>query len=172
METDTAARLSALPAGLTLRRAAPDDFSAVRAVLARCGLYTTSVTPEGSTYWLAESGGEVLGCIGLEHGEGASLLRSAAVVPEARSLGVGRQLAEAVVAAATARGDRTLFLFSSDAGEYWQRFGFVPSAAAAVEAALPQAPQVRSGMCKGWIHEEQVWSLDLSPPSGAPGGPA
>lgn len=168
METDLAPGLSPAEADrLTLRRAGSEDFAAVLAVLTRCGMYTSSVTPEGSTYWLAEAGGGAVGCVGLEHGQGASLLRSAAVLPEARSLGVGRRLAETALEAAARRGDRSLFLFSSDAGEFWQRFGFVPSTAAEVEAALPDVPQVRSGMCKGWIHGEQAWILRLSP-----GGPA
>ena len=160
METDLAPGLSVTRG---VRLAAPNEISTVLAVLTRCGMHTSSVTPEGSTYWLAEAGGGAVGCVGLEHGQGASLLRSAAVLPEARSLGIGRRLAETVLEAAARRGDRSLFLFSSDAGEFWQRFGFVPSTAAEVEAALPDVPQVRSGMCKGWIHGEQAWILRLSP---------
>lgn len=142
---------------LRLRQAAPADFPLIVSLLESAGLYTSSVTPQGSTYWLAEVGGQPGGCIGLEHGEGASLIRSTAVRPEFRSRGVGRALVNAALGHAQARGDAAVYLFSSDAGDYWQRFGFVPSTVAEIHAALPDVPQVRSGMCTGWIHEELVW---------------
>lgn len=37
-----------------LRQAAPADFPLILDLLTRCGLHTSSVTPEGSTYWIAE----------------------------------------------------------------------------------------------------------------------
>lgn len=146
---------------IRLLQAGPDDFSTITALLEACGLYTTSVTPEGSTYWMAFLDGHPGGCIGLEHGQGASLIRSTAVLPAFRGHGLGRALVVSALTQASLRGDRVVYLFSSEAGEYWQRFGFIPGTAAEVEAALPEAPQVRSGMCKGWIHEEQVWKREL-----------
>lgn len=146
---------------IRLLQAVPDDFSTITALLEACGLYTTSVTPEGSTYWIAFLDGNPAGCIGLEHGPGASLIRSTAVLPQFRGHGLGRALVVSALTQASLRGDRAVYLFSSEAGDYWKRFGFVPSTAAEVEAALPEAPQVRSGMCKGWIHEEQVWKREL-----------
>lgn len=146
---------------IRLLQAVPDDFSTITALLEACGLYTTSVTPEGSTYWIAFLDGQPGGCIGLEHGRGASLIRSTAVLPEFRSHGLGRALVVSALTQASLRGDRAVYLFSSEAGDYWKRYGFTPSTAAEVEAALPEAPQVRSGMCKGWIHEEQVWKREL-----------
>lgn len=140
-----------------LRQAVPADFPTIVELLTRCGLHTSSVTPEGSTYWVADLNGVPSGCIGLEHGEGASLIRSTAVLPEARSQGLGRALVASALTYASLRGDRTVYLFSQEAGDYWRRFGFVPASADELAAALPQAPQVRSGVCKGWIHDEQAW---------------
>lgn len=153
-----------------LRQAAPADFPLILDLLTRCGLHTSSVTPEGSTYWVAELDGVPGGCIGLEHGEGASLIRSAAVVPEVRGQGLGRALAESALTYALLRGDRTVYLFSQEAGNYWRRFGFVPVSAEELAAALPNVPQVKSGLLRGWIAHEQAWKRALNVPEGAADG--
>ncbi|ALW87622.1 GNAT family N-acetyltransferase [Deinococcus actinosclerus] len=147
-----------------LRQAAPADLPTVLDLLTRCGLHTASVELEAGTYWIAELDGVPGGCIGLEHGQGVSLIRSTAVVPEARSQGLGRALVRSALTHASLRGDRTVFLFSSEAGDYWTRFGFGPSSAAEIAGALPDVPQVKSGLSKGWIDEELVWRLDLPQP--------
>ena len=151
---------------IRLLQAAPEDFDTIKALLTQAGLYTSSVTPEGATYWIAQLDGVAGGCIGLEHGQGVSLIRSTAVLPEFRGHGLGRALVLSALTHASLRGDHTVYLFSSEAGDYWKRYGFVPSTAAEVEAALPDAPQVRSGVLRGWIHEEQVWKR-LLPQAGA-----
>ena len=145
-----------------LRQAAPEDFPTVLGLLAGCGLHTASVTPEGSTYWIADLNGVPGGCIGLEHGDGVSLIRSTAVLPQARSQGLGRALVLSALTHASLRGDRGVYLFSQEAGDYWARFGFVPVGADEVSAALPDTPQVRSGVLKGWIHDEQAWKRELN----------
>ncbi|MEW6422650.1 MAG: GNAT family N-acetyltransferase [Deinococcota bacterium] len=149
---------------VNLRQAAPADFPLILDLLTRCGLHTSSVTPEGSTYWIAELDGVPGGCIGLEHGEGASLIRSTAVLPDARGQGLGHALVQSALTQATLRGDRTVYLFSQEAGDYWRRFGFVPVGAEEIRAALPHAPQVRSGVLKGWIAHEQAWQRKLNVP--------
>ena len=147
---------------LSIRRAGPDDLETVRMLADTAGLYTSSLTFEGCTYWLATQHGETVGCIGLEHGDGASLLRSAAVLPDVQGHGIGGRLAQVALNAARGRGDRAVYLFSSHAGPYWQRLGFVSVPTAEVSAALPGTPQVNSGECRGWIHGELAWKLDFS----------
>ncbi|THF85268.1 GNAT family N-acetyltransferase [Deinococcus sp. KSM4-11] len=147
-----------------LREALPGDFDTIRDLLTRCGLTTGSVTPDGCTYWIADLDGVPGGCIGLEHGPGVSLIRSTAVVPEARSQGLGRALVTSALTQASLLGNHTVYLFSEEAGEYWRRFGFEPTAPGEIIGALPDAPQVRSGLTKGWIHAEQAWKYVL--PSG------
>lgn len=148
---------------IRLIQAGPEDFGTVKALLEQAELHTSSVTPEGSTYWIAFLDGQPGGCIGLEHGEGASLIRSTAVLPEFRSEGLGRALVLSALTQASLRGDHTVYLFSSEAGDYWGRFGFVPATGEELGAALPQAPQVRSGQCRGWIRDEQAWKRPLAP---------
>ncbi len=149
------------PHHLTIRRAEFADLEIIRDLIAAVGLSTErnaiTATLDGCTYWIADLNGLPAGCIGLEHGEGVSLLRSASVLPQARRQGLGRALAISALTYASLRGDRALYLFSSDAGPFWQPFGFVSVDAAEVSAALPTAPQVRSGQDRGWIHHEQAW---------------
>ena len=145
-----------------LRPAGPDDLNTVKALVESLSLGASSLTFEGCTYWLAVQKGRTVGCIGLEHGEGASLLRSACVHPDRQGQGVGGRLAKAALDAARGRGDRTVYLFSSHAGGYWQRLGFVQVPVAELSAALPGTPQVKSGECRGWIHDETAWKLDWS----------
>lgn len=152
--------------GSQLRPATPSDLPAIHALILETGLSSDpaliTATLEGSSYWVAVQGGEVVGCVGLEHGEDASLLRSAAVRPDAQGHGIGGQLTETALEAARSRGDRAVYLFSSHAGKYWQRLGFVQVPTAELGTALPGTPQVRSGECLGWIHEETAWKLDFS----------
>jgi N-acetylglutamate synthase-like GNAT family acetyltransferase len=118
-------------------------------------------TFDGSSYWVAKQGGTIVGCIGLEHGVGVSLLRSAAVHPDVQGQGIGDLLARTAISASRARGDLAIYLFSTEAGEYWQRYGFTEVAVPTLAAALPNSPQVRSGIDRGWIVDEQAWRLTL-----------
>ena len=156
---------------IKLRQATtPADLETIRDLILLEGLSSVrahiTATLDGCTYWIAELDGKPGGCIGLEHGQGVSLIRSTAVLPEFRGHGLGRALVLSALTHASLRGDHTVYLFSSEAGDYWKRYGFVPSTAAEVEAALPEAPQVRSGVLRGWIYEEQVWKR-LLPQAGA-----
>ena len=155
---------------ITIRQAQLSDLDTIRDLILAVGLSTernaVTATLDGCTYWIADLNGMPAGCIGLEHGEptqagGVSLLRSASVLPDSRRQGLGRALAMSALTYASLRGDRVIYLFSSDAGPFWQQFGFVPVDAAEVSAALPGAPQVLSGECRGWIHSEQAWKRQV-----------
>ncbi|WP_424950953.1 GNAT family N-acetyltransferase [Deinococcus sp.] len=158
--------LKAAAQALSIRPAVDGDLPAIHALILETGLSTgaalIAATLEQSSYWLALQQGNTVGCIGLEHGEGASLLRSACVHPDRQSQGIGGQLANTALDAARSRGDRAVHLFSSQAGAYWARLGFVPVPVAELSRALPDVPQVQSGRVRGWIHSETAWKLDLS----------
>ena len=149
-----------------IRPAGADDLPAIHDLILQTGLSNDrakiTATLEGCSYWVAARNGELIGCIGLEHGNGASLLRSACVAMEQQGRGIGAGLAETALGAARGRGERAVYLFSSHAGAYWQRLGFVQVPVSELISALPDTPQVRSGECRGWIHSETAWRLDLS----------
>ena len=159
--------MTAIHTPARLRRATPSDLDTIRDLILAVGLSrergVITATLKGCTCWVAEVDGLPVGCIGLEHGPGASLLRSACVLPEARGQGLGQALTDAALAHARLCGDERVYLFSSGAGPFWQRLGFVAVDPATVSAALPGTPQVRGGECRGWIHAELAWGLDLHP---------
>jgi N-acetylglutamate synthase-like GNAT family acetyltransferase len=141
----------------TIREAHRGDGPALAALLTACGLSTHAILWPGTRYWLAEgAAGAVEGAVGLELGAEAVLLRSAAVLPERRGAGIGAALTRAAIAAA---GDAAVYLFSTGAGPYWQRLGFVEVPVDELVAALPDAPQVRHYAERGWLPDEVAWVL-------------
>ncbi|WP_407540744.1 GNAT family N-acetyltransferase [Deinococcus radiomollis] len=123
-----------------IRAATPADYRAVLKVMQDAGLDTDGVMVLGTTYWLMEKDGEAVGAIGLEHGDGVSLLRGAAVSPTVRGQGLGRALVMSAVTHAQLRGDKSLYMFST--GGDWESFGFTQIPLAIVMSDIPDAPQV------------------------------
>ena len=122
---------------LNIRPARPADLPVILSLLEGAGLYTSSVTMQAEvTYLLAlDDGGQPLGVIGMEHGQGASLLRSFAVRQDARGRGYSRAMLDAAYAVLRGRGDRDIYLFSADEGGYWVHQGYRGSAAAGHRSA-------------------------------------
>jgi N-acetylglutamate synthase-like GNAT family acetyltransferase len=150
----------------SIRRANAEDFESICDLVVALGLISErsriTNTFDGSSYWVAVSDiGSIVGCVGLEHGKQASLLRSAAVFPASQGMGVGRALSVAAIESARDQGDLALYLFSTDAGPYWQKFGFVEVPVDELVRALPTVPQVRSGIERGWLAEEVAWRFAL-----------
>lgn len=125
-----------------IRLATPQDQGAVARVMQEAGLETGAALESGTTYWVALRGGQPVGAIGLEHGDGASLLRGAAVLPEVRGSGLGRRLVMSAIEYAQGRGDRAVYMFSK--GGDWGTFGFQQVPLAVVMDELPDTPQIRA----------------------------
>ncbi|GAA5513183.1 hypothetical protein Dcar01_01909 [Deinococcus carri] len=125
-----------------IRLAGPQDKDTVTRVFHDAGLDTEEALAPSTTYWVMERGGQPVGAIGLEHGDGASLLRGAAIVPSARGGGLGRRLVMSAVNYAQGRGDRAIYMFSR--GGDWGNFGFQQVPLAVVMGELPDAPQIRA----------------------------
>lgn len=150
---------------ISIREAGSGDLLQLRALLAEVGLSTTDLLAEGTRYWLAEAAqGGPLGVIGLEPGQQAVLLRSAAVSPSCQGQGLGAALVQHACEAAAAAGHRYVYLFSTDAGSYWQRHDFREVPVPELVAVLPLAPQVQEYERLGWLPTEVAWRRDLSAP--------
>ncbi|WP_221090219.1 GNAT family N-acetyltransferase [Deinococcus aquaedulcis] len=142
-----------------IRLASPTDKDTVCRVFHEAGLDTDAALAEGTTYWVMERGGQPVGAIGLEHGHGASLLRGAAVLPEARGGGLGRRLIMSALEYAQGRGDRTLYLFSK--GGDWSNFGFQQVPLAVVMGDIPDAPQIQAYRARGERPGGTTWMRTL-----------
>ncbi|KEF34790.1 MULTISPECIES: GNAT family N-acetyltransferase [Deinococcus] len=142
-----------------IRLAQPQDKDTVCRIFHEAGLDTEEALAPGTTYWVMERGGQPVGAIGLEHGEGASLLRGAAVLPSAQGQGLGRRLVMSAVEYARARGDRAIYLFSK--GGDWQSFGFTQVPLAVVLGDVPDTPQVRAYRARGERPGGSTWMRPL-----------
>ena len=93
-------------------------------------------------FWVARSGGRVVGCIGLLRLEGEDYeLRRMYVDPAFRGLGLAQRLLDVLLAWASARGVRALFLETNEqwtaAHRIYERNGFVAVDRAALPASFP-----------------------------------
>jgi amino-acid N-acetyltransferase len=114
-----------MDASLDLRQAGADDLQKVADLLRACGLPDDDVAdhlvPGFVTAW-RETG--MVGVCGIEVHPPRGLLRSLAVAPVARGGGVGRLLVKNRLAWARSAGLDALFLLTTDADRYFERFGF------------------------------------------------
>lgn len=111
--------------------------------------------PDTDRAWVAELGGQKVGAILCVHAdEETARLRTLLVEPKARGKGVGGTLVDAVIRHATAKGYRTLTLYTNDnlhgARRLYERAGFT----------LTEAQPERA---YGHEHIAQTWSLTLTP---------
>ncbi|ACO44878.1 GNAT family N-acetyltransferase [Deinococcus deserti] len=143
-----------------IRLATPNDKDTVCRVFREAGLDTDAALADGTTYWVMERGGQPVGSIGLEHGDGVSLLRGAAVLPETRGGGLGRRLVMSALEYAQARGDRAIYMFSK--GGDWSSFGFQQVPLAVVMGDIPDAPQVQAYKARGERPGGTTWMRKLS----------
>jgi putative acetyltransferase len=90
--------------------------------------------PPGGAFLLAVEGGVNLGCVGLRRlGDGAAEMKRLYAVPAARSKGVGRRLAEGIVAAGRELGYARIVLDTlptmKEAQGLYASLGFRPTSA-------------------------------------------
>jgi len=101
--------------------------------------------------------------IGVESKIDAALIRSLYVSESMRGRGIGGALVAAARKAAHTRGARHLYLFSTDAGRFFARFGFTAVAVADVLAAIPGVPQVEYYRARPEeLAHELAYHLDIS----------
>jgi N-acetylglutamate synthase-like GNAT family acetyltransferase len=119
---------------VTLRQAGASDWSAVQALLEAHQLPTDGAREHLSTFVLAVSNGEVVGCAGAEVRGDIALLHSVAVAPGLQRRGIGQALVCTLIHEATRRQMRALYLLTVTAPGYFARYGFKPQ-------PIEQAPQ-------------------------------
>jgi N-acetylglutamate synthase-like GNAT family acetyltransferase len=109
---------------ISLRQAGASDWPAVEALLLANQLPTDGAQTHLSTYLLATSHDEVVGCAGAEVYGHVALLRSVAVAPGLHKQGIGRLLVERLLQEARSRDIATLYLLTVTAPEYFAQYGF------------------------------------------------
>lgn len=129
-----------------LSSATEADLPAVRALLDAASLPTGDL-PGADRVLVLRSGDRVLGCVAVEaHGD-AGLLRSLALLPEARGHGLGRRLVAA--AEALARTDQlgSLVLLTTTAAPFFQSLGYAVMDRADAPPSVRQSSEFRGSCC-------------------------
>lgn len=109
------------------RRPGAEDFAAILALLEDCGLPTADLTLASLAHFrVARRGDRIVAVAGLSPLGQIGLLRSVAVDPTQRGLGLATGLVEALEQEARRLGLTTLFLLTTDAGDFFGRRGYVP----------------------------------------------
>ena len=109
-----------------IRPARSGDYLAICALLADQGLPFDDITAEGVPrfYVATATDGSLLGCVAIEQYEADALLRSVAVVPITRGMGLGATLVQRAEFEAAASGVRRLFLLTTSADGYFANMGY------------------------------------------------
>ena len=107
-----------------IRPASTADLQAVESLLKANSLPTVGVSDIIGDFLVAESGGELVGVVGMEYCCNYGLLRSTAVSPKWRSQGIARKLVEQIIARAESHGIHALYLLTTTAEAYFPTFGF------------------------------------------------
>jgi N-acetylglutamate synthase-like GNAT family acetyltransferase len=139
------------------------DLEVVRTMLSGAGLSTEGLEWPPSCYLVAYFGTEAVGVVGVEPSLDAALIRSLYVVDAMRRRGIGAALIQAARKAAHTRGARSVYLFSTEAGDFFKRFGFVEVPLAQLVTALRAVPQVKYHWARPEeLAREVAWYLDIS----------
>jgi N-acetylglutamate synthase-like GNAT family acetyltransferase len=139
------------------------DLERVRQILERAKMLTDGVNWPPACYLLAFNGDEAIGVVGIEPILDAALIRSLYVVEPYRDRGIGSQLVTSARKAAHTRGARRLYLFSTEAGQFFQRLGFEAAPVAELTAALKGTPQTDYYLARpDELAHEIPYRLDIS----------
>ncbi|MHB1313530.1 MAG: arsenic resistance N-acetyltransferase ArsN2 [Gemmatimonadaceae bacterium] len=135
----------------SIRPARRDDHDAVAALLAANDLPVDGVPRDLHAFVVAESGGRIVGAIGLELYGADALLRSAVVDQSVRGTGLGAQLVAGIIAEAGRRGVSSIWLLTTTAERWFPRFGFAGTTRDAVPEAV-KASREFQGACPASAH--------------------
>lgn len=125
-----------------IRPATEAETNYVRFRLKVVGMIWQDVNPVRSNFWVAEDGGEVVGFARLEFGVSGALMGSLYVEPDYRNGGLGQMLVQRLEMEAARRGRKQLYLFSTDAGNFFTRLGYVKVPVSQTIEAIGDTPQV------------------------------
>lgn len=108
----------------TIRRATPDDWERVAALLTHLSLPLDGARDHIADFRVAERDGTVVGCAAVERYGDAGLLRSVGIDPAEQGHGTGAALVSQTLREASADGVQTIVLLTTTAERYFPRFGF------------------------------------------------
>jgi len=136
----------------TLRRASASDWQSLRQLLIDAGLPIEDIGPTMlNDFLIAETGGSIVGVVGLQKFEKIGLLRSLVVAERARRSGLGGLLLGALEEDARTSGINQLWLLTIDADGFFARQGFEMTPREQAPVSIRQTEEFR-GLCPDDAH--------------------
>ena len=130
---------------IELRPARSADFDSIARLLSGADLPVEDLDVTMLDAFVVATDGEVrVGVVGLEIHESNALLRSLAVEPQRRSRGLGARLVDAIETEARARGVAALYLLTTTATPFFERFGYNAHDRAAVPPSIAATTEFSS----------------------------
>jgi ribosomal protein S18 acetylase RimI-like enzyme len=137
-------------------------LSEAQAFLESIGYSTRWLMSPDASLVVARRESGVLCGLGVATVEGPTVvLMSFAVHPDARSQGIGRRMVEALLSNLSASGARTVYLFSTVSGGFWERIGFSRAPIEEVAAKARNHFQVREYLVAGTIWTDTAYRRTL-----------
>ncbi|MDR6809693.1 amino-acid N-acetyltransferase [Dyadobacter sp. BE34] len=131
---------------LQIDKAGPADRELVTSLLKEADLLTDDLPTGLEHFILARNEGALVGVAGMELFEQVGLLRSIAVSPDHQGKGIARKLVEQLLANADKQEIEAVYLITTTADHYFDRYGFVVVNREQVPEAIQQTRQF-SGLC-------------------------
>lgn len=131
---------------IQIDNARPEEKELVVSLLKEANLLTEDLPDGLRNFLLAKQDGVLVGVAGLELFGFVGLLRSVAVIPTHKGKGIAGQLVAQLLAGADERGLREVYLITTTADRYFDRYGFAPVNREQVPEAIQQTRQF-SGLC-------------------------
>lgn len=124
--------------------AKPGDVPALAALVTTVGLPTAGLEDAVEYFWVTRAYTTIVGSVGLEVYDDEALLRSLAVAPSHRGIGIGRILLDTVLAYLMARQFRRVYLLTVTATALFARYGFHSIPRTSVSVAVQQSAEFHS----------------------------
>ena len=147
---------------MTVRRAQPEDFPAIRQLLKEAQLPADDVQFDLGPFVVGEVDGTIVGSAGIELLGPVGVLRSVAVTPRHQRCGIAVWLCSAAIECSRRHRLRELFLLTNTAADFFTKLGFARVARDAAPAAVRGTREFRE-LCPA---SAVVMQRSLHDPSG------
>ncbi len=109
---------------IQIKQVESNDYLSILEILKNASLPFTDIPSNLFHFFKAESEGKIVGVIGLEIYNEYALLRSLAVLEEAKNKGLGKLLINKVLAYASENKIKEVYLLTTTADKYFEKIGF------------------------------------------------
>ncbi len=135
-------------ADVVVAPARAEDLAAVLALLGEASLPQAGVAEHFAHFLVARADGRIVGAVGMEPYGASALLRSLVVAPAWRGRGLGRTLAERLLAEMRAGGARRVVLLTETAAGFFSTLGFERIAREEADPAVRASVEFTTACCQ------------------------